>query len=256
MAVKYNAAGSRCRQEETFFSAKRPPNGTNNEERLLEFKVLAPHFYTRVTQYTDIAEALEAEMLCAREQDRTIWLSKPELLPIVFAASYNKKQSRIDDVDLVRLKHLDRWRWSALSRLRRVLKSSLCRRYEVNVPSAPGSVRAMGLRCLDLSLMDVFVLRRCAPKQVQEYRQAVTKYLIGQHIALGITELFDLADIILRMFLAWVALQTLRTWFELPFGIEHAFSRHSLVLFFDRSTLLTIVFSNNMHIWAYLKSFL
>jgi len=238
-----------------FFPARSALNGTSNQKyTLLELKVLTPAFYSSFVQYAHVAEAFDAEMLCASEEDRTIRVSKPELLPLIFPDSENGNIGAMKRIDIRRLDRLDRWRWSALRRLRSTPKRSSHSRNKGAMCTTRMTITAVDIRTYSPSPMDTFILNRCNPQNIRKYRRAVIKSLVSRRLAFGITDLLDLFDTILILFLAWVAAQSMQAALVPASVATSPLRAYSLSSLLNTNSLLTITICNSMHIWAYWKS--
>lgn len=138
VTVRYLTAGNQYHQAETFsFTKSSTMNNPNDTENRLELSILTPAFYTNFVQHEHVAEAFSAEMLCAREEDRTIWVSKPELLPMIFRTTNDETLPAEQMAELRQQTWPDSWRWSALQTFRRALKLGL-RRPDKEPMFAPG----------------------------------------------------------------------------------------------------------------------
>ncbi|KAI9881493.1 MAG: hypothetical protein M1830_000056 [Pleopsidium flavum] len=255
VVVKYVAAGSHCRQEKIFYSAKSASNGTSNHvDTLIELRVLTPAFYSSFIKHACVAEAFDAEMLCAIEEKRTLWASKPELLPLIFPDYIGRNPGTAKSLEVQCLDRLDRWRWSALRMLRSTPKRRSPNRIRSSICDNLMTTKAVDIITCPLSPMDTFILRCCTTQNIRKYRRAVTKSLISRRLAFGTTGLLELYDIILRLFLAWVAAQILQAALPPASMAKSPSPQYSSYLLLNTNYSLTATICNSMHIWAYLKS--
>ncbi|KAI1499826.1 hypothetical protein F5X99DRAFT_419617 [Biscogniauxia marginata] len=189
LVVQYIPSGIADAPTEEFLSITAETD--RNSAELLEFKVLTPVFYSRFVYYAHDFEA----MFCELNDNCTIWVSNPTLLPkLVFkkpppplhTASY------VDYGYFTAIKNLRQ----RPERIERPLTSS-----QVAPTHAQKDIR--GFR---LSSMDGYVLSHEDDKTRRLYRQSVLRLFVADRIALGSVGILWLETLIFRMLLASAAL--------------------------------------------------
>jgi len=151
----------------------------------LELRVLTPAFYSRFMQYSHAIEAFDKESLFTDERNRTIWVSQPTLLPILFDT-----KSRSRDDGLERRGVFERAQWELHRQLRRPPADE-------SHPLTRGPSDIVDIRCSPFSAMNVFV--RTNHGNANRYRRICAKLFLAQRVAFGFTQIIDLLDLALRI---------------------------------------------------------
>ena len=155
----------------------------------LDIKVLTPAFFSRFVHYAHTPEAFDRECIFTDEKNRTIWISKPALLPALFGAGAGASQQSP-------LQQQSRsWRWYLVQRLR----------YSPEKPSYGSPYQAADgrdIRALNLSPLDTFVQRRCADDEL--YRRCCVRLFLARRFAFGHLVIIDALDLALRVTLIWL----------------------------------------------------
>ncbi|KAH3943237.1 hypothetical protein HBH98_002460 [Parastagonospora nodorum] len=174
--------------------------------RKLEIRVLTPAFYSRFVHYAYTSEAFDRECIFTDEKNRTLWISRPELLPLLF----NRRTPSEPHQSFKNRTYLDEMRWKLLRRLRCPPAAPA---YAASTPSK-AEFTTEDVRSLPFSEMDQFM--RSSPARIgsRQYRKIVTKLFLAQRFGFGFAEVLGLMDVIVRVLLCWLGalqLATLRT---------------------------------------------
>ena len=161
--------------------------------RHLVIRVLTPVFYSRFVHYAYTSEAFDRECIFTDEKNRTLWISRPQLLALLLSPSRPSQ-----DQAVVRRSMLDRLRWNILRKLR-------CPPAEPAYNPTPQlpSFHVDDIRALPFSAVDEFVRRPSGQMYAGAYRRAVTKLFLAQRYFLGFTEMISMLDVIVRMVLCY-----------------------------------------------------
>lgn len=172
--------------------------------RQLEFRVLNPAFYSRFVHYSHTSEALDRECLFTDTKNRTLWISHPELLPLLLPKS--KSNTLEDDKKAAKRTWTQELRWNFLRKLR-------CPPAAVAYPDTPPeeSPYSKDIRSLPFSDLDVYVRNQQGNYEAAVYRRSVTKLFLASRLTFGFTELFDLFDLGLRVLLCYVGVLIMTT---------------------------------------------
>jgi hypothetical protein len=213
-----------CGNKPIYFSSIRSPC-TDRDMRTLEIRILSPAFFSRFVHYAHTSEAFDRECIFTDEKNRTILISRPELLLLLL------KGER--DVLLMEayLDPLNRFRWSAHRRLR-------CPPGSPTYPSVQQDesiATVKDIRMRSFSPMDCIVLRS---GRAWFYRRQCMRLFLAQRLVLGFTPVIDLLDLSIRSFLIHLAISA-------AFSSNHASVSSRLNTVLLRSSLV--------HIFAYLK---
>jgi hypothetical protein len=156
----------------------------------LEIRVLSPAFFSRLVHYAHTTEAFDRESIFTDEKNRTIFISRPELLSKLFFADDEIKAKAYQ------ANGLDRYRWKIHQRLRCPPATPA---YLFSQPHA----KLTDIRLLTSSPLDRFVQQSCADTWL--YRRQCVRLFLAQRFFFGFTELVDLSDVLLRLALIIVA---------------------------------------------------
>lgn len=192
LVVRYHAAGTADALQETFINESAKVN--LNAAETLEFTVLTPVFYTRFIHYAHDLEAL----FCEFHESSTIWLSRPDLIPILVL--------KRPQPPLTPLKWMNFVGFKAIQKLRR----------RPEAIQGPKSKDKDGLqstksdiRNFRLSALDGFVLYNCTPQEQTAYRTLVLKIFVSDRIAFGSVALLYAEFFILRCWIILVSVEFL-----------------------------------------------
>ncbi|KAI1761642.1 hypothetical protein GGR53DRAFT_524971 [Hypoxylon sp. FL1150] len=192
LTVRYTPSGIVDAQTETMISPQARKAPTLEAE--MDFKVLTPVFYSRFVYYAHDFEAI----FCELNENNTIWVSKPELLPKLII----KKQP---PPLLQTTSYLDYGYYMAIKNLRQRPE-----RIEQPLTSSSQSSRATSsqkdIRGFRLSAMDGYVLTHEDTKARHVYRSSVLKLFIADRIAMRRVKILQLQKWVLEFLLAWVAM--------------------------------------------------
>lgn len=164
----------------------------------LEIRVLTPVFYSRFVHYAHTWEAFDREGIFTDERNRTLWISNPELLPLLLQkprvpVSENYKSSR------VKRSRLEDMMWSLLKRLR-------CPPPQVAYPVATRlpSFNADDIRAIPFSDVDIFVRSLHGRSSAALYRRTVMRMFLAQRFTFGFIGLVDALDLAFRILLCYI----------------------------------------------------
>ncbi|KAK8201639.1 hypothetical protein IWZ01DRAFT_443174 [Phyllosticta capitalensis] len=182
---------------EIFTSSKMPTSACED----IEIRVLTPAFYSRFVHYSHSSEAFDRECIFTAEKNRTVWISRPELLPDLPLGKLEKATGAKGEPGKSLLG------WTLVKRLR-------C---PPAAPSYPDKNEATGIYSCDpedirvqkFSPLDEFVHERCSDASV--YRRCLLKLFLAQRYAAGFTEILDLFDFALRLGLAYLSFDLVRS---------------------------------------------
>lgn len=152
----------------------------------MEIDVTSPAFYTRFVHYAHSTEAFDREFLCTDNRNRTITVSDPRLLTLVFAPEdqHLADGSHVDGM-------LESLRWAFLRNVR-------CPPASGAYPEVKKTVSALGedIRPKPYSSLDRFVMNRCSDAAL--YRRTATKLFLSQKWFFGLDLVVTGLDVILR----------------------------------------------------------
>ncbi|KAF1983263.1 hypothetical protein K402DRAFT_414494 [Aulographum hederae CBS 113979] len=166
-------------------SLLQPPGvqAKNSDLPQLELRVISPAFYSRVVHYAHTSEALDRECLFTDEKNRTLWVSRPELLPCLLS-SHSSSQV----VASPSLGRVDSLRWAVHKKLR-CPPASQCYSF------ADVSGVSRDIRNLPLSALDQFAQTHA---DASVYRRICAKLFIVERVAFGMTPIMEFLDVLLR----------------------------------------------------------
>jgi DUF1365 family protein len=153
------------------------------EHDILELRVLTPAFYSRVIQYCDSLDALFAEL----NNNRTIWVNKPELLPHIFGSPGVITQPE---------KLSDRLFASLLRHLRQ-------RPPKINLPSPCRPLLAVEFNENFRCSMDAYMLSNKSEVLKTRYKRAAFHQLAADRYFRGQLALLTWMTTIVRILIAW-----------------------------------------------------
>jgi hypothetical protein len=184
-------------------STHRPRQG--EQPRELEIRVLTPAFYSRFVHYAYTSEALDRESIFTDEKNRTLWISRPQLLPLLI----NKPGHSETDARLVTIRsYFGELRWRLLKTLRCAPASSS---YESSTPSR-AETRTEDVRSLPYSELDQYARSLSDRAWAGEYRRTVTKLFLAQRFSLAFPEVVGLLDLLFRILLCCIGVFQMATW--------------------------------------------
>jgi hypothetical protein len=167
--------------------------GRNHRLVDLEMRVLSPSFYTRFAHYAYTSEAFDRECIFTDERNRTLWISRPELLPLLL----NQRLSAETRCPHGKRGYLDELRWSLLRKLR---CAPAIPAYGASSASYPEDVRSLPFSEFEQYIREA----HCA--QAWRYRRIVTKLFIAQRLGIGNAGVLGLLDLVARMMLCYLGL--------------------------------------------------
>jgi hypothetical protein len=161
--------------------------------RHLVIRILTPAFYSRFVHYAYTSEAFDRECIFTDEKNRTLWISRPQLLALLLSPSRPTNGQAV-----VHRSTLDRLRWNMLRKLR-------CPPAEPAYNPTPHmpSFHVDDIRALPFSGLDDFVRRPSGQVYAGEYRRAATKLFLAQRFFLGFTEIVSMLDLAVRVLLCY-----------------------------------------------------
>ena len=173
--------------------SNRNGEGDNDLENIdtLELRVLSPVFFARFVHYARSIDAFDHECVFTDEKNRTVWLSRPDLIRDLLNAQQTDVPSARRSMPVQKL------RWI----IHRILR---CLPPTPAYPSA-GSARSLtDLRTSVLSELDLYVKQRMT-KRATEYRLLCGRVFLAQRLAFGFVDIIDLLDFVFRAVLLWQA---------------------------------------------------
>jgi hypothetical protein len=199
----------------------------------LEVKVLTPAFFSRFVHYAHTSEAFDRECIFTDEKNRTIWISKPALLPKLFSAGAGASQQ-----PPVQYGNMSR-KWKLVQRLR-------CAPAMPSYPDPSQMGEPQDIRAMSLSPLDTFVQRQCDNAGL--YRGLCIRLFLAQRFAFGYPEILDAVDLILRANLIWFGVSAIVLTL-LPTGLEESGSLRNTW----SASLSGLARQSLVHLWASLK---
>lgn len=174
----------------------------------LEIRVLTPGFYSRLVHYSSISEAIDRESVFTDERNRTLWICRPQLLPLLLCKKVSL-QVQEKELQSVARGYLDETRWSLLRRLRCSPGDTA---YSVSPQSSAFAVN--DIRSQPNSELDNFVRSTKDNTYAAEYRRVVTKIFLAQRFGFGFSEVIGVVDVLLRVLLCYFGARNLSTWIK------------------------------------------
>ena len=213
--MKYIASGTSCKRIETFlgkhlgnFNLRTTDSeaSSNHPGSTLEFKVLTPLFYSRLTRYTHITEFLSDEILQNDDSNRTFWTNDSQ--NFLELMHYMPKDANPEVMKRSKLGLLDRIRWTAFRKLR--VSPRAPKQNSSIADSSSLRVTQSDIRRFMFSSLDQFVMDHCAAPEARLYRRAAGTILLSDRIAFGFVELLSLVDILIRLALCYMFTRAIR----------------------------------------------
>ncbi|KAK8182887.1 hypothetical protein BC567DRAFT_192814 [Phyllosticta citribraziliensis] len=180
---------------ETFPSSKLPTSASED----IEIRVLTPAFYSRFVHYAHSSEAFDRECIFTEERNRTVWISRPELLPDLPLA---KLDNSVDSKDKDRNGRLG---WALVKKLR-------CPPAAASYPDKVDSIKTHtreDIRVQKFSPLDEYVHEHCPDTHI--YRRCLVKLFLAQRYVAGFTEVLDFVDKAVRVGLTCLSLYLVRS---------------------------------------------
>jgi hypothetical protein len=198
--------------------------GRNRPKKNMEIRVLTPAFYSRLIHYTYTSEAIDRECVFTDERNRTLWMCRPQLLPLLLS---ERSSIRLEDKETppVRRSHLDELRWWLLKKLRCPPADPA---YSVTPQSSAANVD--DIRARPYSELDRYVRGFFGQQYACEYRRTVTKLFLAQRLCFGIPEIVGLVDLVIRVSLCYVAARQLMSWSQSTAGLLSTECLENLVI--------------------------
>jgi hypothetical protein len=206
------------------------------EPQKLEIRVLSPAFFSRLIHYTHAAKAFDQESIFTSEMNRTVIVSRPDLLSRLFYA-----ENQIATMQ-TQPSFLNRFRWSIQQRLRSppVPPVSL-----LTTPDVHGKDLAVAVKDVDhitFSTLDIFVQSSCEDGWI--YRRLCTQLFIARRLFGGLPDLVNLSDALLRLLLIFYGLRRNSIDGMVDFNIAVISALHQV---------MAVLVINAANIWAGLK---
>jgi hypothetical protein len=220
----------------------------NRPQKNLEIRVLTPAFYSRLVHYTYISEAIDRECIFTDERNRTLWMCRPQLLPLLLSS---RSSIRLDDKHAppVGRSSLNELRWWLLKKLR-------CPPADPAYSATPqnSAVNVDDIRARPYAELDRYVRGTFEQQYACEYRRTVTKLFLAQRFCFGFTEVVGLADLVTRVLLCYVAARQLGSWSGETDGLMSSECLGSLVGRGDWSSCFDVLVRDPWSWWVLLKS--
>lgn len=214
-----------CRQMKDF------PESTTD----IEVEVLTPAFYSRLVHYHSVREAIREEALCTDPRNRTLFVSDPTRLSIIFDEAMNPRKPRFDDLHVL---GLDRLRWEILRMLRcnPAAQSFL----EAATPDDVKSTDDSKMTCF--SQLDIYVAQSSIDDGL--YRRSVTQLFLAQRYTAGFTGLVSFLDGMTRLALTFTGVYA---------ASKSMTGYNSDYLKLVSTTIMPLLLLNTVHGWAFVK---
>lgn len=166
---------------------------------MIDIEVLSPAFYSRFTHYSHTKEALGRESLFTDKRNRTLFISKPQVLlsHIPFEPASRSSSHKNDGTNWTG--NLNELRWQVLQRLRCPPPAPS---YS-NAGGEHGAFKVEDIRVRPFSELDLFVKRRGVDDV--RYRKILSKQFMAQRYADGLTVLVSAADLGIRVLLLFAS---------------------------------------------------
>jgi DUF1365 family protein len=180
-------------------------HGGETKARHLELRVLTPVFYSRFVHYAHTSEALDRECLFTEEKNRTIWISHPQLLPLLLPQRKDRMALAAEaESGRAKRNRLGELRWTGL----RILRCAPAEQAYSGTPRSP-SVHVDDIRAVTFSDLDAFVRSWHGRAVAGDYRRTATKTFLAKRFAFGFTEVLDGLDLALRTLLIYAGMKIL-----------------------------------------------
>ncbi|KAK4164813.1 hypothetical protein QBC43DRAFT_43158 [Cladorrhinum sp. PSN259] len=192
LAVKYVASGTSEHTEELMLSS-RARNGLGATEEL-EVRVLTPAFYSRFVYYAHDLEAV----FCELHESRTIWISRPELLPELLLRKQTTKLESSNLKQYAYFKMIQHLRVRP-ERIDRPMTSSSAKKAR-----AEPKANVVDIRNFYISPMDAYVMANESAAAQSVYQDSVLKLFLADKIAFRSIRLFEVERLLLQAGFAWL----------------------------------------------------
>lgn len=200
---------------------------TSPAERL-EISVLSPVFFSRFVHYAHTVEAFDRECIFTDEMNRTVSVSRPELLPLLFSADRKPYTQREPDF-------IDRLRWNIHQQLR-------CPPASPTYLFPHTGVTVQDIRSFTISPLDRFV--QLSELDSSLYRRQCSRLFLAQRFAFGFTEVVDILEMLVRVtLLAFAVSATMKP------SSQHLMGNRSFIV----NAAQELMMINSVNGWAYLK---
>jgi hypothetical protein len=186
----------------------------------LELRILSPVFFARFVHYAYSSEAFDRECVFTNEKNRTIWLSRPDVM-------YNLiKQSQVRKDLYASLTTWPRKKWQ-------LHKSLRCPPPTPAYPSTPTVASIEDIRESTFSELDRYVMASMRD-QAPQYLRLCSRVFLAQRLAFGFVPVIDFLELAVRFVLSWNAA-----------GVFSGLEEHNM--------MQIIIWTNALHTWALVK---
>jgi hypothetical protein len=222
--------------------------GRIRPKKNMEIRVLTPAFYSRLIHYTYTSEAIDRECVFTDERNRTLWMCRPQLLPLLLS---ERSSIRLEEKDTppTRRGHLDELRWWLLKKLRCPPADPA---YSVTPQST--AVNVDDIRARPFSELDRYVRGFFGQQYACEYRRTVTKLFLAHRFCFGFPEIVGLVDLVIRVVLCYTAAQQLKSWSGSSAGFFSAKCLENMVTGKDWSAYSDALEVRQLDWWWLVKS--
>ncbi len=172
----------------------------------LEIRVLAPAFYSRLVHYSSLAEAIDRECVFTDEKNRTLWISRPQVLPRLLSRR-KSTDAKTEAMSKTNRSHLEEIRWEVMKKLRCPPPQPAYFAHPIGLSHDVKDIRPQSY-----SELDAYVRNGESRVNTGEYRKIVTKLFLAQKLCLGFSEVIDLLALILRALLCYLGAIQLVNW--------------------------------------------
>jgi hypothetical protein len=209
-----------------------PKNKPTTRSETLELRVLSPAFFGRCAHYSHTIEAFDRESIFTDEKNRTIWVSRPDLLARLLSGERDGKDCTSQ------VQRVEQLRWKVFQQLR-------CPPAITMYPFPKQGSRTEDIQFIGATPLDHFVQASC--RDAWLYRRQCARLFLAQRFAYGLTTIIDLFDLLLRVFFIWSAT------FCLAGAAPRSRDLGSPKIIFIVSTVSNLMWMNVVHAWAYVK---
>jgi hypothetical protein len=195
LVVKYYTSGLLAEAEVVFG----PSHATKAKiGDVLELRILTPSFYSRLIQDRDILGGMIAEL----NEQKTIWINKPELLPELFA-SQRVVSKALGYADFAFTRLTEYLRHGAPNDLQPLPDQA---------SSHPNSTLITHTRDEDLSMpsMEIYTMLYAEADIKRRYKWAVLRQLVAYRYLMGRVDLLDRVALFVRLGIAMACTSSFR----------------------------------------------
>jgi len=178
------------------FTSLKAHHGDENTQTL-EIHILSPAFFSRFVHYAYTSEAFDRECIFTDEKNRTVWISRPELLPLLLNGEKDVKATH------TQRSAMDHLRWIIHKRLRCPPAPQVYTFHK----QAEHPAKVEDIRLLPFSSLDHYVQAHC--EQPWLYRRQCMRLFLAQRLVLGFAGVIDGLDLLTRSCFVYFAVSSI-----------------------------------------------